>query len=62
MIVFSRAENNFDDIMKEMDEEMESLNRKYTEIVVIRHGETEWNADGRIQVFLILSFNYTQFS
>lgn len=22
----------------------------YAEILVIRHGETEWNADGRIQV------------
>lgn len=23
----------------------------YAEIVVVRHGETAWNADGRIQVF-----------
>lgn len=28
----------------------ENVPRKYAEIVVIRHGETEWNADGRIQV------------
>lgn len=24
----------------------------YAEIVVVRHGETEWNADGRIQVWI----------
>lgn len=32
---------------------MDSLNRKYTEVVVIRHGETEWNAEGRIQVLFL---------
>lgn len=26
----------------------------FAEIVVVRHGETEWNADGRIQVCLFL--------
>ncbi|KAL8539545.1 hypothetical protein ACS0TY_001233 [Phlomoides rotata] len=28
----------------------ESVGPKYAEIIVIRHGETEWNADRRIQV------------
>nr|XP_027077489.1 phosphoglycerate mutase-like protein 4 [Coffea arabica]XP_027078174.1 phosphoglycerate mutase-like protein 4 [Coffea arabica] len=31
--------------------------RKYAEIVVIRHGETEWNADGRIQGHLDVELN-----
>lgn len=26
----------------------------YAEIIVVRHGETEWNADGRIQVPIVL--------
>ena len=31
--------------------------KEYAEIVVVRHGETAWNADGRIQVFVFpLSF------
>lgn len=42
---------------------MDSLNRKYTEVVVIRHGETEWNAEGRIQVlFLTVLSNEVIFS
>lgn len=46
-----------------MDEELDSLNRKYTEVVVIRHGETEWNAEGRIQVlFLTVLSNEVIFS
>ncbi|XP_057986033.1 phosphoglycerate mutase-like protein 4 isoform X2 [Hevea brasiliensis] len=32
-----------------------SVDRAYTEIVVVRHGETEWNAVGRIQVAARLS-------
>lgn len=29
-------------------------NKKFSEILVIRHGETEWNADGRLQVSLFI--------
>lgn len=32
----------------------------YAEIIVVRHGETAWNADGRIQVnsfLLLIEFN-----
>lgn len=32
------------------NDEIESVARNYAEIIVIRHGETEWNADHRIQV------------
>lgn len=28
----------------------ETVSPRYAEIIVIRHGETEWNADRRIQV------------
>ncbi|OAY33799.1 phosphoglycerate mutase-like protein 4 isoform X2 [Manihot esculenta] len=34
-----------------------SVDRPYTEIVVVRHGETEWNADGRIQGHLDVDLN-----
>ncbi|KAG2719860.1 hypothetical protein I3760_02G010800 [Carya illinoinensis] len=33
------------------------LNPTYAEIVVVRHGETEWNADGRIQGHLDVELN-----
>ncbi|KAF5451344.1 hypothetical protein F2P56_026457 [Juglans regia] len=33
------------------------LNPIYAEIVVVRHGETEWNADGRIQGHLDVELN-----
>lgn len=29
------------------------VNPPYAEIIVVRHGETEWNADGRIQVLVL---------
>lgn len=32
------------------DAELSSVDRNFTEIVVVRHGETEWNAEKRIQV------------
>jgi broad specificity phosphatase PhoE len=31
------------------------VNPTYAEIIVVRHGETEWNHDGRIQVLPFLS-------
>ncbi|KAL8539546.1 hypothetical protein ACS0TY_001233 [Phlomoides rotata] len=35
----------------------ESVGPKYAEIIVIRHGETEWNADRRIQGHLDVDLN-----
>ena len=32
------------------DAELGPLHRSCDEIIVVRHGETAWNADGRIQV------------
>ena len=32
------------------DAELGPLNRSCAEIIVVLHGETAWNADGRIQV------------
>ena len=32
------------------DAELGPLDWSYAEIIVVRHGETAWNADGRIQV------------
>lgn len=32
------------------DAKSENGSPNFTEIIVIRHGETEWNADGKIQV------------
>ena len=31
------------------------VNPNYAEIIVVRHGETEWNLDGRIQVLPFFS-------
>lgn len=31
-----------------------SVNPNYCEIIVIRHGETAWNVDGKIQVCIYL--------
>ncbi|CAM8996107.1 unnamed protein product [Rhodiola kirilowii] len=36
-----------------------SIDSDYTEFIVIRHGETEWNADGRIQGHLDVALNDT---
>jgi len=40
------------------DAKSENVSPNFTEIIVVRHGETEWNADGRIQVssYLVLAF------
>lgn len=32
------------------------VNPAYAEIIVVRHGETEWNVDGRIQVLVLFFF------
>ncbi|KAJ0457661.1 putative phosphoserine phosphatase [Helianthus annuus] len=37
--------------------ERDPVVRKYTEIVVVRHGETEWNAEKRIQGHLDVDLN-----
>ncbi|XP_022896408.1 phosphoglycerate mutase-like protein 4 [Olea europaea var. sylvestris] len=39
------------------NDEIESVARNYAEIIVIRHGETEWNADHRIQGHLDVDLN-----
>ncbi|KAL8117599.1 phosphoglycerate mutase-like protein 4 isoform X2 [Apium graveolens] len=39
------------------DGDVESAGFDYAEIIVIRHGETEWNADGRIQGHLDVDLN-----
>ncbi|KAL0350630.1 UNVERIFIED_CONTAM: Phosphoglycerate mutase-like protein 4 [Sesamum radiatum] len=36
---------------------IEAVGRNYAEIIVIRHGETEWNADRRIQGHLDVNLN-----
>ncbi|KAL2240321.1 UNVERIFIED_CONTAM: Phosphoglycerate mutase-like protein 4 [Sesamum indicum] len=36
---------------------IETVGRNYAEIIVIRHGETEWNADRRIQGHLDVNLN-----
>ncbi|OIT39567.1 phosphoglycerate mutase-like protein 4 [Nicotiana attenuata] len=39
------------------DAKSENVSSNLTEIIVIRHGETEWNADGRIQGHLDVELN-----
>ncbi|CAH1421054.1 unnamed protein product [Lactuca virosa] len=39
------------------DAELNSVDRSFTEIVVVRHGETEWNAEKRIQGHLDIDLN-----
>ncbi|KAL7604958.1 hypothetical protein Lser_V15G20220 [Lactuca serriola] len=39
------------------DAELSSVDRNFTEIVVVRHGETEWNAEKRIQGHLDIDLN-----
>ncbi|KAL8117598.1 phosphoglycerate mutase-like protein 4 isoform X1 [Apium graveolens] len=39
------------------DGDVESAGFNYAEIIVIRHGETEWNANGRIQGHLEVGLN-----
>ncbi|KAL3344542.1 hypothetical protein AABB24_023799 [Solanum stoloniferum] len=39
------------------DAKSENVSPNFTEIIVIRHGETEWNADGRIQGHLDVELN-----
>uniref|UniRef100_M0ZJF5 Phosphoglycerate mutase n=1 Tax=Solanum tuberosum TaxID=4113 RepID=M0ZJF5_SOLTU len=39
------------------DAKSENVSPSFTEIIVIRHGETEWNADGRIQGHLDVELN-----
>lgn len=39
------------------DAELKSVQRNFTEIVVVRHGETEWNAEKRIQGHLDIDLN-----
>ncbi|GLT76203.1 hypothetical protein SLA2020_478760 [Shorea laevis] len=39
------------------DSSSSSVNPIYAEIIVVRHGETEWNADGRIQGHLDVELN-----
>lgn len=34
---------------------LEAVTPKFAEIIVIRHGETEWNNDRRIQVSVFLT-------
>ncbi|MCD9638215.1 hypothetical protein HAX54_022043 [Datura stramonium] len=41
------------------DVKSENVSPSFTEIIVIRHGETEWNADGRIQGHLDVELNDT---
>ncbi|KAK9166860.1 hypothetical protein Scep_002051 [Stephania cephalantha] len=37
--------------------EKASANSGYAEVIIVRHGETEWNADGRIQGHLDVELN-----
>ncbi|KAK9054083.1 hypothetical protein SSX86_025160 [Deinandra increscens subsp. villosa] len=39
------------------DAERDCLDRSFTEIVIVRHGETEWNAEKRIQGHLDIDLN-----
>lgn len=39
------------------DADLNSVDRTFTEIVVVRHGETEWNAEKRIQGHLDIDLN-----
>ncbi|KAL1809900.1 hypothetical protein ACET3Z_026890 [Daucus carota] len=43
--------------MAASDADVETGGCNYAEIIVIRHGETEWNADGRIQGHLDVNLN-----
>uniref|UniRef100_A0A7N0T9E6 Phosphoglycerate mutase-like protein 4 n=1 Tax=Kalanchoe fedtschenkoi TaxID=63787 RepID=A0A7N0T9E6_KALFE len=45
--------------MADDDSNSSSIAPDCTEIIVIRHGETEWNADGRIQGHLDVALNDT---
>ncbi|KVH92574.1 Histidine phosphatase superfamily, clade-1 [Cynara cardunculus var. scolymus] len=39
------------------DADLNSVDRTFTEVVVVRHGETEWNAEKRIQGHLDIDLN-----
>ncbi|KAJ4847042.1 hypothetical protein Tsubulata_017072 [Turnera subulata] len=39
------------------DSDSSPVDAAYTEIIVVRHGETEWNADGRLQGHLDVELN-----
>lgn len=45
------------DTRSNSDGELSSVDRTFTEIVVVRHGETEWNANKRIQGHLDIDLN-----
>ncbi|KAL8199351.1 hypothetical protein R6Q57_012919 [Mikania cordata] len=45
------------DTYSSADAECDYAGRSYTEIVVVRHGETEWNAEKRIQGHLDINLN-----
>nr|XP_043616847.1 phosphoglycerate mutase-like protein 4 [Erigeron canadensis] len=45
------------DTLSSDDVELNYLDRNVTEIVVVRHGETEWNAERRIQGHLDIDLN-----